>query len=219
MIKFDLTSIPTEQTITSAIITFKDVGNYGHLGKDFFLQPLLSEWDDSTVTWDNKPRWGKNIGYGINDGAYYSWVITNSVKLWVANPDTNFGFLMSAVEVGVAALQHHADFASSEHSDESARPTITIVTDGNTPIETQKNSVAKSALLIKQNFHSLDLFTPFSGECKISIYNTLGKQIYSSRINAKNGWNGISADLASGTHILKVSSSTDLFVRNFTILH
>lgn len=109
-IEFDLSSIPAGSTINSAIITLWAAYQDGTI----YFKPVLSPWDEMTITWDNQPATVPNevsypISRGAPDGDCYwgcpwDFDITSIVQYWVDNSniglmvyaDTSSGWLMAS---------------------------------------------------------------------------------------------------------------------------
>jgi hypothetical protein len=111
LLKFDLSGIPTNATVTGvSLATAIFRSNTGPA--DYDLNRLLVDWSEEAATWGNRKAstpW--NIGGGqsgieyvatasvtapIDDGMFSSAGMVSDVQLWLKNPGTNFGWIMSA---------------------------------------------------------------------------------------------------------------------------
>jgi len=135
LLRFDLTSIPTNATIQSVILTLTVVqAPQQPIPSNFQLFRMLTAWDE-TATW-NQPRalvpWAAPGG---KEGVDYLATVSASVEIddldsydfgpsdqlkadlqkWVANPTSNQGWLLMSDSEGAFFTARH--FGSSESSD------------------------------------------------------------------------------------------------------
>ncbi len=94
--KFNLSSISTTETVSSAYITF-NVTNV--LGQDVVLwfYKLLSSWEAETLCWNNQPSpWGGTVGTLDLACSYVGLIsveVTDCVQNWVGGNIPNYGFM------------------------------------------------------------------------------------------------------------------------------
>lgn len=99
LVKFDLSEIPNDATITTARLTLylKSGG-----GTKIIFQRVTSDWEESDVTWNNKPTWPSlpsfrftplTMDVGATPG-YYSVNVTSYVKGWVKGDYPNHGLVI-----------------------------------------------------------------------------------------------------------------------------
>jgi hypothetical protein len=99
-IEFDLSSLPEGTTIISATITL----NAGYLDGQIYFRPVISAWDEMSITWDNQPATLlPEISYPISRGdpggpcymgCAWDFDITSIVQYWIDN--SNFGIRVTA---------------------------------------------------------------------------------------------------------------------------
>jgi hypothetical protein len=109
LLKFDLTSIPTNATVTSVnltVIIFRsntDVSLYD-------LNRVLVDWDEYQASWNNRSAstpWlaggaqsgteyvaDASVSSPVDDTVFSSAGMVSDVQLWVRNSATNFGWIM-----------------------------------------------------------------------------------------------------------------------------
>jgi hypothetical protein len=127
LIKFDLSSIPSNAIIGNATLTLYGLNHYGAANSSK-LSVISSTWTESSVTWSNQPSTAKssvslsNSSYSTED--YYANV-TNILKLLVGAEATsiNYGFLL---KLTLESGDNKLCFASSDHSNPSKHPTLVI---------------------------------------------------------------------------------------------
>lgn len=104
--KFDLSSIPSNATVTSATMSVKVYGSkfpancYG-TPTMLWMGSLNSSWGESTITWNNHPVNSNPIP--VNIACIYGYQdtdLTGYVIGWVENPSTNHGLIILGTESG-----------------------------------------------------------------------------------------------------------------------
>jgi len=112
-IEFDLSAIPAGSTINSAIITLWA----GYLDGQIYFRPVISAWDEMSITWDNQPSTllpevSHPISRGDPSGPCYSgcswdFDITSIVQYWIDN--SNFGLRVAADTATIGWLMASSD--------------------------------------------------------------------------------------------------------------
>lgn len=136
-LQFDLTSIPDNEEIISADLELL-VGGYNGGGRvgNYALYRITREWDDEEANWTyaaaDKP-WttpgGDHASEKIDEITVdqtegFGWVsfnVLDAVKDFVANPDHNFGFLLTN-----SALSQEINVPSSDYEKPEWRPKMII---------------------------------------------------------------------------------------------
>ena len=138
LIDFDLSSIPANSIITKAVLSlyhypYPGVGGVGHStlsgSNACFLQRIISDWDENTVTWDSQPSATTHNQAEIPQSTsptqdYLDIDVTSLVRDMFDNPSTSFGFMMRLV---TEEFWRSMNFASSDFSISSYRPKLEIV--------------------------------------------------------------------------------------------
>lgn len=150
LIRFDLTSIPRHAQVESATLSL--YASYRSIADDIVasIYRMRRPWIANQATWQiasTGQPWG---GGGANDttvdrdgtpldqkiltrtGTWYDFNITGAVRDWVAQPSANYGLAIK----GYINRSVQYDFVSSDYTNVSLRPKLTIVyriTAGPTP--------------------------------------------------------------------------------------
>lgn len=130
---FDLSIIPPEARIDSAYISlfFNYTSGYGdeHSGEtNFIIRRLLSDWDESSITWNTQPS-ATPVNQVSVDGASSPYQdfpeidITALIQDYTADPDNSYGLLFRLVD---EAAYRRLIFSSSDHPIQTVRPKLDI---------------------------------------------------------------------------------------------
>ncbi|MHC4739309.1 MAG: LamG-like jellyroll fold domain-containing protein, partial [Planctomycetota bacterium] len=150
IIKWDLSSIPTDATVIDATLYLYQVETGGDTSYDIPVHKIINVNPViSTCTWntyDGTNPWTGGADGGQSDIAaaedtqvvnatnneYKTWSVTNMVADWVSTPSGNYGMLLNSDSV--ASIDSHRFFASTEVVDASTRPKLIVTyTSGVTP--------------------------------------------------------------------------------------
>jgi len=92
-VKFDTEEIPMGSTINSIIL--KAYQTDGTIGQGFQVLPVLEEWDEFSLNWDNQPIVGSSIGIMnmVSEGicSFEDDDLLNLAQNWVDGNSENFG--------------------------------------------------------------------------------------------------------------------------------
>lgn len=124
-IKSDLSDVPANATIIEAklYLYFYRAENDGY---NTGVHLVTADWDEDTLTWNNKPAYGASLATlstEVADG--YGWkncTITSTVQDWIDGTTTNYGLALKAT--GSDASQQTVHFWSKENYE--YRPYILI---------------------------------------------------------------------------------------------
>jgi hypothetical protein len=210
LIRFDYGTIPTDAVINSAKLKLFYVSTggatTGHSGSNAcYLSSVESSWEENKVTWKTQPSFNVqgqvSVPASTSNNQDYSIDITELVKEALANPMSDFGFMLR--------LQNEVEykqlvFGSREFADVSKRPVLEIsyttclVTATNEAIRKSEVSVAPNPF--SESF-SVNLGTEESAT--IEIYSQAGQLVYSASANKSFEFiNG--AQLSQGMYFVKV---------------
>jgi hypothetical protein len=100
LVQFDLSPLPAGSTSSSVLkatlqIFVNRVGTSGTLS----VAPVLTAWNESTVSYTTLPGIGSSIGTGVTTniaGEYVSFDVTTQVQEWIAAPGSNFGLALTS---------------------------------------------------------------------------------------------------------------------------
>ena len=142
IIKWDLSAIPTDATVTEATLYLYQVETGGDTSYDvpvhkiINVNPVISACTWSTYDGTNSWTGGSDGGQGDTAAAedtqvvdstnnvYKTWTVTNMVADWVATPANNYGMLLNSDDV--ASVDSYRYFASTEDSNTPYRPKLIV---------------------------------------------------------------------------------------------
>lgn len=214
--KFDLSSIPSGVTIIDATLKIYKYGNYnGYTKSDVYeVYKATKEWDENGASWiksTSSLNWdiygGDYESTALSsfsyDGSYNGWFdfsVTSAIKDFIDNPSINYGLIV-LVPGGVDSVydnqtkDQESYFHSSEASDESLRPKLTVTYDPGT--STMQNDIK---IAIHENY-------------KVTIINMQGRKVASFMLNDIKQLNQMKASLSSGIHIINITTPERKVVR------
>lgn len=128
LIKFDLSSIPANSTVTSATLYL-----YEHDSKDgqmTYIYRVTSNWSENSATWLNWSLLGGDFDSGISHFTFIpaqnncrlTMDITNLVQAWVNGTYQNFGLMLYSI-----GPNQTINYTSKEDGTASQRPKLNIV--------------------------------------------------------------------------------------------
>lgn len=100
LLQFDLSTMPSGTSSAGVLkatlrVFVNRVGTSGTLA----VAPVLTQWNESTVTYNTFPGIGTEIGSGVAAeaaGDYVTFDVTGQVQNWIAQPATNFGLALTS---------------------------------------------------------------------------------------------------------------------------
>ena len=224
LFRFNLNEIPSGSPVISARLSLYANPNpvsAPHSGANkSYIRKVTTAWDQNTVTWETQPDFSTVNQVSLSESIspsedYLDLDVTELVRDMVANPSTNFGFIiMNRIENTYRSI----NFASSECTDINKRPKLDIVY-GPVNIEPMSNSVPEGYRLYQ------NIPNPFNPETAISfnipertyvslkIFDGLGREaaeIYSGELSEgryTKYWNA--ANYPAGVYYYRIQ--TDKF--------
>ncbi|MBK8035789.1 MAG: DNRLRE domain-containing protein [Verrucomicrobiaceae bacterium] len=136
MLRFDLSSIPSNATITSAVMTLNRKSGAGG-STAITAHRLTQAWAETTSSWNNRSTgtpWSTPGGDGdydataaatttVNANGAHNWNITSLAQSWVNGTNANHGMLMR-LQNEASSGEH--EFYTREEATASRRPTLSI---------------------------------------------------------------------------------------------
>lgn len=133
LIDFDLSGIPPEAIIDSAKLSlyFNNSSSYGdqHLGETAFtIQRIISDWEESTVSWSSQPNTTTANQVNI-DGAREPYQdfpgldISSLIQDYTNDRENSYGLLLRLVNENPYAMLL---LASSDNANEAHRPKLVV---------------------------------------------------------------------------------------------
>lgn len=97
LIKFNISSIPPDTTINSAIVhLFYDHSDSDPSGRTINYHRNTEDWDEETVTWNNRPDHDPAISSSAimpdSEDQWMEWNVTGDVQGFVDGQETNYGW-------------------------------------------------------------------------------------------------------------------------------
>jgi len=142
IIKWDLSSIPTDATVIDATLYLYQVETGGDTSYDLPVHKIINvnpvitalTWNtyDGTNPWTGGADGGQSDIAAAEDlqvvnatnNVYKTWSVTNMVADWVAAPSGNYGMLVNSDSV--ASVDSHRFFASNEVTNAATRPKLIV---------------------------------------------------------------------------------------------
>lgn len=145
LLRFDLSSIPTNATIISAQLSLylKSSDAAPNQNRTVQLHPLLTSWVENEATYSSRALgqpWTGNKGpkVGVDyqaaaaasatvgqSGVWIPWNLSPLVQQWVNNPSLNYGVIL--LDPNPYAVGANRFYASSEHTTSAWRPKLTVI--------------------------------------------------------------------------------------------
>ncbi len=223
LIRFDLSSIPTTATVTSADIYFysdvssgSGVSGQPTYGNDSFLiKPIISAWTQSLVTWNTQPTTSTvnivSVPKSTSTAQNYAIDITTLAQGFVSNPSTNYGLMYNMANEVTAYSS--VIFASSNHADTNLHPMIEVCYTTSGSLSINKVNEKENSITIYPN-PSSDLFFVNSTITvgTIEVYNNMGELVKKEKlIGGISSFNMV--EEASGIYIVKLISNDSLVIK------
>jgi len=139
IIYFDLSSIPSSDTIVNANLSLYLITSYTSNNTNITLNAyrITSNWTENAASWYNRTSSSNWTTVGgdydteiisstiiTNETGWFNFTITNAIRNWVNGTNENYGLMLYAPD---AEAGDYKDFASSDYTlDSSLRPQIRI---------------------------------------------------------------------------------------------
>jgi len=243
IMKWNLSSIPDDAYIQSATLSLYLIESGGDDGytlsthKIINHDPIIIECDgytyDGINSWTdsdhNPPLAQADIQPAVdsqdidNSTGYKSWNVTQIVRDWMNNPETNYGILINSDHIATA--DSHRYFASTENENSSRRPKL-IVTffvgdDTIDPTITITDPVSTSTYETAEN--TIDLGGTASDNVEVTEVTWSNDRSGSGSAFGTTNWSVSNITLQEGYNIITVTAhdpagntATDTFTVTYT---
>jgi len=100
VIKFDISTIPSETDIVSASLNifYRDYADNSPSGRELTLYRLTGDWNEETITWDNMPVHHNEITSSIyvpnSPSNWMQWDVTGDVQDFITGQTENYGWII-----------------------------------------------------------------------------------------------------------------------------
>jgi hypothetical protein len=144
LIRFDLSSLPTNAIVTNITLTLTPL-NQPPVQGTYFLSPMLTNWVETQVTWNSRSSgmpWSQpggdftgETGYAFlsnetprtnnaftDDGSFPGYGLVADAQSWIDNPAENFGWILTAWPEDIAG----SAFQFGSREDKGAQPVLTV---------------------------------------------------------------------------------------------
>jgi uncharacterized repeat protein (TIGR02543 family) len=159
LLKFDLSSVPTNVTVSAATLNF--VQNNA-ISNTVSIYEATNTWTELAATWNNSSTLiantvlGSGTSPGIAGGALPTITLNGSglarVQTWVQTPASNFGFGLKTASSGNNAF---IDLRSREYATVAQRPKLSLTY--STMVQAPEMRVSRSAIVVADE--STDIVT------------------------------------------------------------
>jgi hypothetical protein len=127
-IQFDLSAIPAESIVISAMLEVYGGFVFGTSSPIIQVRPITNSWSESTANWNNQPSFSSQIiasnSKPVGSTNWWSWDVTSLVQTWMSGTATNDGFaLVSDDESAVRGVWF---YTSDDTADASLRPKLAV---------------------------------------------------------------------------------------------
>ena len=233
LFKFNLTEVPSGSVITGAYLSLyanPTPCSAPHSGANkSYIRRVTSPWDQNTVTWETQPDFSTVNQAELHESTspaedYLNIDVTEMVKDMVANPATNFGFvIMNRFE----NIYRSINFASSECAVIDKRPKLDIIFT-RVGIEPVSSELPRD-LKLSQNFPNpfnpvttIKFDLPASAYTKLKIIDGSGREI-STLVNENLNtgsyqvkWDG--SNYSSGAYFIRLESGSNIITKKMMLV-
>jgi hypothetical protein len=219
LLSFDLASVPANATVTSATLYLyhnpsSGSGNIGHSQLDGtnagWLQRITSNWDENTVTWNNKPTTTTqnqvSVVASTSNTENYVIDVATLVQDMVSNPSQSFGF---SFQLNTELPRRSLLFASSDHPNTAIHPKLELCY---TVVNSIKDiSLSSASLRLYPNpINGNMFFVDAETQLPYQISDLAGRIVKVGRL--EKGTNNIILEEAKGVYLIKAGNATAKFI-------
>ena len=232
LIQFDLSSIPSNATVSSAKLSLyynpTSPANGQEGSNASWLQRITSSWTENGVTWNNQPATTTSGQVALPqsttiDQDYPNNNLKQMVKFWVAHPTQNYGCMLRLQDETV--IYSSMKFASSDYSDATRRPKLNVcytTNELNGETKYHEDEFDANRIIAYPNpFNDeliISLDQPVNSPATLLLLSADGKTIVPpTLVSIENGGSinigALIRDVAPGVYFLKVKTDGEAFVK------
>ncbi len=230
LLQFDLTAIPAVAIVTDARLSLYNNptspecnGEHSSLtgSNASVLQQITSAWDEFTVTWNNQPATTAVNEINLVQSSsihedYLDIDVTPMIAGMIANPATNFGFM---IKLDTEAYFRGMIFASSDHIDSTLHPKLKVTYEMESVNEITDNSLLDLYPNPSSGQSFIRCHTSLTDFNTLKIENALGQIILQENIAAVSV-NGKKINLSNqpkGIYFVTITGNTKRCVKKLVI--
>lgn len=228
LIQFDLTSIPTAASVSSAKLSLYQNPNpaSGNMNGQHstlsgantsYLRRITSAWDEHLVTWSNQPGTTTTDQVMLPPSTsgnedYLDIDMTTMVQNMVTNPGQNFGMMMQvANETSYRGLL----FASSDHSNSNLHPKLevcySIPVNG---IEEQSLNSVRIYPNPNRGLFQVAVSSPVANG-RVYIFDLNGQILHEEAFAGNQ--QSLNVELSTGLYLLKITDGQQVYTTRITV--
>ncbi len=135
-LRFDLSTLPANANITSATVRLYHAGGADYPGqtRSTTFYRVTGNWNEASLTWNNRPGYAESIGSVATTYSYQGWVsldLTNLVRTWANGSQANYGLIAIGPEstAGIYRAFFSSEVANGPELQISYQPALPPVLD------------------------------------------------------------------------------------------
>ncbi len=189
LLKFDLSEIPTDATVSSAFLYLNSdpthtsnsdwAANSTLSGSNaIYFQKITQTWDSTSVTWNTQPTvtdtdevW---VPQSTSTTENIQVDLTSFVQHWVQNPDQNYGMMMI---FETEAYYRARNYVSKDHSNANLHPRLVVIYQGGTFATCGWQTDTAGNLYLPNGSVSIGTDTTFNGYNLLVNGNILSEEV------------------------------------------
>ncbi|HLP51723.1 MAG TPA: DNRLRE domain-containing protein [Chitinophagales bacterium] len=222
LLEFDLSQIPANSTITDARLslwcnTTTQSTLQLHAGTNAsYLRRVTQPWTENGVNWTNQPPTSTQnevlLPTSTTSTEDYLNLDVTALYQDIINSGNNYGLMLQLVtESGFNSLV----FASSDYTNALKRPKLEICYNVTTGLN--YSSIESNSIKVYPNPSSgmvtIALAHPVNGASRVSIYNLLGEEVWSTMLyNGQQQLTFSTYSFAKGAYLIKVNSEGTTYI-------
>ena len=223
VIAFDLSSVPTNATVTSAKLSLYSTNDLNSMGQhstlsgpnDCLLQRITSDWNQTTVTWNTRPTTTaqNEVALPASDSATENYInidVTAITQDMVNNPSSSFGFMFKLQN---ESYYRRMNFCLSDNTSPALRPKLEVCYSTANGVHEQLLTNNNISIYPNPAKDNITIETNSNTEQRLEIVNLIGQTVYTNIINRKAVIN--TSAFANGMYILKLYTDKETVVRKF----